>query len=134
MRGAPRMAMAPQNVEPCLRPCHQAGRSRVELELQLLEDQSDRVSRVLGLEFGPAATDPGIGIPAPFAPTCIARDSGYIYHMPVNVRQHGADAPLAEPPLGRLPWALLHHPRFEPLTDQLQHPPIADPSGYQAPP
>jgi site-specific DNA recombinase len=38
------------------------------------------------------------------------------------------------PHLGRLPLALLHHPRFEPLTDQLQHPPSADSSGYQAQP
>jgi hypothetical protein len=37
------MAMKSQEVEPLLSHGHQAGFGRVELEFQLLEDQSDRV-------------------------------------------------------------------------------------------
>jgi len=45
----------------------------------------------------------------------------------------GRDDPtLRRPHLGRLPWALFHHSRFEPLPDQLQHPPIAEASSDQA--
>jgi hypothetical protein len=66
------MEMAPQTVEPFLSHRHQAGLGRVELEFQLLEDHSDRVERVLGLEFGPADHDHVIGIPAPFAQTGIS--------------------------------------------------------------
>jgi hypothetical protein len=88
--GAQLMAMEPQKVEPFLSPRHQAGRSRVELELQLLEDQSDRVERVLGLECGPAEHDPGIGVPEPFAQTRIARAPVPIPHVHVKVRHQGA--------------------------------------------
>jgi hypothetical protein len=79
--GAQLLAMEPQNVEPFLSHRHQAGLGRVELEFQLLEDHSDRVERVLGLEFGPADHDHVIGIPAPFAQTGIARDPVHIQHV-----------------------------------------------------
>jgi hypothetical protein len=84
------MEMEPQKVEPFLSHRHQAGLGRVELEFQLLEDHSDRVERVLGLEFGPADHDHVIGIPAQFAQTGIARDPVHIQHVQVNVRQQGA--------------------------------------------
>jgi site-specific DNA recombinase len=48
--------------------------------------------------------------------------------------RRSTDPTLRRPHLGRLPLALLHHPRLEPLTDPLQHPPSADSSGYQAQP
>jgi len=49
--------MKSQEGNPLLSHCHQAGFGRVELEFQLLEDQSDRVPRVLRLKFGPADND-----------------------------------------------------------------------------
>jgi hypothetical protein len=52
--GAQPRELEPREVEPFLGHRHQAGLGRVELELRFLEDQSDRVYRVLGLEFGPA--------------------------------------------------------------------------------
>ena len=111
MRGAQLMDMEPQNVEPCLSHRHQAGLGRVELEVQLLEDQADRVSRVRGLEFGPADKDQVIGLPEQFAQTGIARDPVPIQHVQVTGRQHGADDPTwRRPHLGRLPLALLHPP------------------------
>jgi hypothetical protein len=55
--GSPRMEMEPQGVESFLSHRHQAGLGRVELAFLFPEGQSDRASRVLGLEFGPAHND-----------------------------------------------------------------------------
>jgi hypothetical protein len=111
---------------------HKAGLDRVKGQFHPDHQLLNHLQRFLGLLFGTADNYKIIGVSHKFAQGDASFFPVHVQHMQIDVRQQGANhTTLWRSRLRSTPTPIFQHARFQPLPDEFQHSPVADPPFYQ---